>query len=108
MAVESCVIYKAIYNYFFLDKEFLHSWCVYVNNKGAMCLSGVSLVSFWQPLCSPIVFIVCLAYIFLLKPLDLSNFESWYKAFYLFYYLLYGCCIVCLASLFYSKANGDC
>src|SRR6266568_9595008 len=103
MVVESCVIYKAIYNYSFLDKEFLHSWCVYANNKGAIYSSGVSLASLWRPLCSPIIFIMYLAYIFLLKPLDLSNLKSWYKAFRLFYYLLYGCCVVCLASLFYPK-----
>jgi len=45
MVVESCVVYKAIYNYFFLDKEFLYSWCIYANNKGAMRSSGVSLVN---------------------------------------------------------------
>ena len=47
MAVESCVVYKAICDYSFLDKEFLHSWCMYANNKGAMHSSGVSLVSLW-------------------------------------------------------------
>jgi len=46
VVVEPCVVYKAIYNYFFLDKEFLHSWCMYANNKGAMRLSVVSLISF--------------------------------------------------------------
>src|SRR6266571_8135916 len=107
MVVESCVVYKAIYNYSFLDKEFLYSWCVYTNNKGAICSSGVSLASLWRPLYSPIIFIVCLAYIFLLKPLDPSNLESWYKAFRLFYYLLYSYCIIHLVSLFYPKADRD-
>ena len=45
MVVEPYVIYKAIYNYSFLDKEFLHFWCIYANDKGAMCSSVVSLVS---------------------------------------------------------------
>jgi len=45
VVVEPCVIYKAIYNYSFLDKEFLHFWRVYANNKGAMRLASVSLAS---------------------------------------------------------------
>ena len=46
MVIKSCVIYKAIYDYFFLDKEFLYSWCIYADNKGAIYLSSVSLMSF--------------------------------------------------------------
>jgi len=45
MVIEPCVIYKAIYNYSFLDKEFLYSWRVYTNNKGAICLASISLAS---------------------------------------------------------------
>jgi len=45
VVVEPYVVYKAIYNYSFLDKEFLHSWCIYTDNKGAMHLFIVSLVS---------------------------------------------------------------
>jgi len=45
VVVEPYVIYKAIYNYSFLDKEFLHSWYIYANNKGAIYLSIVSLAS---------------------------------------------------------------
>jgi len=45
VVIEPYVIYKAIYNYSFLDKEFLHSWCIYANNKGAIYLSIVSLAS---------------------------------------------------------------
>jgi len=45
MVVEPCIIYKAIYNYSFLDKEFLHSWYIYTDNKGAMRLFIISLAS---------------------------------------------------------------
>jgi len=45
VVVEPCVVYKAIYNYSFLDKEFLHSWCMYADDKGAMRLFVVSLAS---------------------------------------------------------------
>jgi len=45
MVIESCVVYKAIYNYSFLDKEFLHSWYIYTNNKGAIYSTGVFLAS---------------------------------------------------------------
>jgi len=45
VVIEPCIVYKAIYNYSFLDKEFLYSWCMYANDKGAMCLSIVSLAS---------------------------------------------------------------
>jgi len=107
VVIEPCVVYKAIYNYSFLDKEFLHFWCIYADNKGAMRLSIVSLASLWRPLCPLIIFIVCLVCIFLLKLLDLGNYKSWYKAFRLFYYLLYSCCIVRLASPFYPKAYGN-
>ena len=104
MVIEPCVVYKAIYNYFFLDKEFLHSQCIYANNKGAIYLTSVSLASLQRLLYPLIILIICLDCIFLLKPLDLGNLESQYKAFHMFYYLLYSCYIVCLASLFYSKA----
>jgi len=43
VVVEPCVIYKAVYNYSFLDKEFLHSWCMCADDEGAMRSSGVSL-----------------------------------------------------------------
>src|SRR6266702_3019033 len=107
MVVESCVVYKAIYNYSFLDKELLHSWCVYTDNEGAMCLSSVSLASLWRPLYPLIVLIICLAYVFLLELLDLGDFKTWYKAFYLFYYFLYSHYVIRLASCLYYKANGD-
>jgi len=45
MVIEPYVVYKAIYNYSFLDKEFLYSWCMYANNKGAMRSFIVSLAS---------------------------------------------------------------
>jgi len=104
MVIEPCIVYKAIYNYSFLNKEFLHSWCIYANNKGAICLTGVSLVSLWRLLYPLIILIICLDCIFLLKLLDLGNLKSWYKAFHMFYYLLYSYYVVCLASLFYLKA----
>ena len=107
MVIELCIIYKAIYNNTFLNKEFLHSWYIYTDNEGVMCSTSVSLASLWCPLCPLVVLIICLVCIFLLKPLDSGNLKSWYKAFRLFYYLMYGCCIVCLASLFYPKAQGD-
>jgi hypothetical protein len=104
VVVEPYIIYKAIYDNTFLDKEFLHFWCMYTDDKGAMCSTGVSLVSLWRPSCSLVVLIMYLVCIFLSKPLDSGNHESWYKAFRLFYYLIYGCCIVCLVPLFYPKA----
>jgi len=76
VVVEPCVVYKAIYNYSFLDKEFLHSWCMYANNKGAICLFIVSLVSLWRPLYPLIILIIYLVCIFLLKLLDLGNYKS--------------------------------
>ena len=75
MVIEPCVIYKAIYNYSFLDKEFLYSWCIYANNKGAMRLSSVSLASLWRPLYPLIILIICLVCIFLIKLLDLGNLK---------------------------------
>ena len=104
MVIEPYVVYKAIYNYSFLDKEFLHSQYMCTNNKGAMRLTGVSLASLQRPLCPLIILIICLVYIFLLKLLDLGNLKTQYKAFRLFYYLLYSYYIIYLASLFYPKA----
>ena len=104
MVIEPYVIYKAIYNNTFLDKEFLHSWYICANNKGAMRSTGVSLASLWRPLYSFVVLIIYLVCIFLLKPLDLGDLEPWYKALRLFYYLMYSCCIIRLASFFYPKA----
>jgi len=75
MVIESYVIYKAIYNYSFLDKEFLHSWYIYTNNKGAIYLSSVSLASFWRPLYPLIILIIYLVCIFLLKLLDLGDLK---------------------------------
>ena len=107
IVIEPYVVYKAIYNNTFLNKEFLHSQYIYTNNKGAMRLTSVSLASLWRPLYPLIIFIICLVCIFLLKLLDLCNLKSWYKAFHLFYYLIYSCYIIRLASLFYPKAQGD-
>jgi len=76
VVVEPCVIYKAIYNYSFLDKEFLHSWRVCANNKGAMRSASVSLASLWRPLYPLIILIICLVCIFLLKLLDLGNLKT--------------------------------
>jgi len=45
VVIEPYIIYKAIYNYFFLDKEFLHFWYIYTNNKGAIYSTSVFLVS---------------------------------------------------------------
>jgi len=45
VVIEPYIVYKAIYNYSFLNKEFLHSWYIYANNKGAMRLSIISLAS---------------------------------------------------------------
>ena len=104
MVIEPCVIYKAIYNYFFLDKKFLHSQYICANNKGAMRLFSISLVSLQRLLYPLIVLIICLVCIFLIKPLDLGNLKFQYKAFRLSYYLLYNCYIIYLASLFYPKA----
>ena len=104
VVVKPYVVYKAIYNYSFLDKEFLYSQYKCANNKGAMRLTSVSLVSLQRSLYPLIVLIICLVYIFLLKLLDLGDLKSQYKAFRLSYYLLYNCCIVRLASLFYPKA----
>ena len=75
MVIEPCVIYKAIYNNTFLDKEFLHFWCICADNKGAMRLTGVSLASLWRPLYSFVILIIYLVYIFLLKLLDLGDLE---------------------------------
>ena len=107
IVIEPCVIYKAIYNNTFLDKEFLHFQYIYTNNKGAMRLTGVSLASLQQPLYSFIVLIIYLVYILLLKLLDLGNLEPQYKALRLFYYLIYSCYIIRLASFFYPKAQGN-
>ena len=104
MVIQPYVVYKAIYNYSFLDKEFLHPQCICANYKGAIRSSGVSLASLWRPLYPLIILIIYLVYIFLLKPLDLSNLKAQYKAFHLFYYLLYYCCIVRLVFLLYPKA----
>jgi len=76
MVIESCIVYKAIYNYFFLDKEFLHSWCIYADDKGAIRSSSVSLASLWRPLYPLIVLIICLVCIFLLKLLDSGDLKS--------------------------------
>ena len=107
MVIEPYVIYKAIYNNTFLDKEFLHSQCICTNNKGAMRSTGVSLASLWRPSYSFIILVVYLVYIFLLKLLDLGDLKSQYKALRLFYYLIYSCYIIRLASLFYPKAQGN-
>ena len=104
IVIQPCVIYKASYNYSFLDKEFLYPQYVYTNNKGAIYLSGVSLASLQRPLYPLIILIIYLVCIFLLKPLDLSNLKAQYKAFRLFYCLLYYCYIIRLASLLYPKA----
>ena len=45
MVVEPCVVYKAIYDNTFLDKEFLHSWYMCADDKGAIRSTGVSLAS---------------------------------------------------------------
>ena len=107
MVIEPCVIYKAIYNNTFLDKEFLYSQCIYTNDKGTMRSTGVSLASLQRPLYPLIILIIYLVYIFLLKLLDLGDLKSQYKAFRLFYYLIYSCYIIRLASFFYPKAQGD-
>jgi len=75
VVIESYIVYKAIYNYSFLDKEFLHSWYIYANNKGAMRSSSISLASLWRPLYPLIILIIYLVYIFLLKPLDLGDLK---------------------------------
>ena len=72
-----------------------------------MYLSSVSLASLWRPLYPLIVFIIYLACIFLSEPLDPSDFKTWYKVFCLFYYFLYSCYIIRLASRLYPKANRD-
>ena len=69
-----------------------------------MCLTSISLASLQRPLYPLVILIVYLVYIFLLKLLDLGNLKTQYKAFRLLYYLLYSCCIIRLASLFYPKA----
>ena len=107
MVIEPCVIYKAIYNNTFLDKEFLYSQYICANNKGAIRSTGVSLASLQQPLYSFVVLIIYLVYIFLLKLLDLGNFKPQYKALCLFYYLIYSYYIIRLASFFYPKAQGN-
>jgi len=45
VVIEPYVVYKAIYNNTFLDKEFLHSWCIYTDDKGAIRLTSASLAS---------------------------------------------------------------
>ena len=72
-----------------------------------MRLTSVFLASLQRPLYPLIILIICLVCIFLLKPLDLGNFKSQYKAFRLFYYLIYSYYIIRLASLFYPKAQED-
>jgi hypothetical protein len=47
MVIEPYVVYKAIYNYSFLDKEFLYPWYMYANDEGAMRSAGVSPASLW-------------------------------------------------------------
>ena len=73
-----------------------------------MRLTSISLASLQQPLYPLIILIIYLVYIFLLKLLDLSNLKAQYKAFRLFYYLLYSCYIIRLASLLYPKAYRNC
>ena len=107
MVIEPYVIYKAIYNYSFLVKEFLYSQYVYTDNKGAIYSTGVSLASLQRPLYSFIVLIIYLVCIFLLKLLDLGNLKPQYKALCLFYYLIYSYYIIRLASFFYPKAQGN-
>ena len=104
IVIKPCVIYKAIYNNTFLDKEFLYFQYIYANNKGAMRLTGVSLASLQRPLYPFIIFIIYLVCIFLLKLLDLGNLKSQYKVFHLFYYLIYSYYIIYLIFLFYPKA----
>ena len=108
MVIEPYIVYKAIYNYSFLDKEFLHFWYKCANNKGAIYLTGVFLAGLQRPLYFLIVLIIHLVYIFLLKLLNLGNFKAYYKAFRLSYYLLYNCYIIYLATLFYPKAYRNC
>ena len=69
--------------------------------------TGVSLASLQRPLYPLIILIIYLVYIFLLKLLDLGNLKPQYKALRLFYYLIYSCCIIRLASFFYPKAQGN-
>ena len=107
MVIEPYIVYKAIYNNTFLDKEFLHSWCICTDDKGAIRSTSASLASLQRPLYPLIIFVIYLVCIFLSKLLDLGNLKSQYKAFRLFYYLIYGCYIIRLASLFYPKAQGD-
>ena len=76
VVVEPYIIYKAIYNNTFLNKEFLHSQYIYTNNKGAIYLTSIFLVSLQRPLYSLIIFIIYLVCIFLLKLLDLGNLKS--------------------------------
>ena len=46
MIIKPYIIYKAIYNNTFLDKEFLYSWRIDTDNKRVIYLISVSLVSF--------------------------------------------------------------
>ena len=69
--------------------------------------TGVSLASLQRLLYPLIILIIYLVYIFLLKLLDLGNLKFYYKAFYLFYYLIYSYYIIRLASFFYPKAQRD-
>ena len=41
VVIKPYIIYKAIYNNTFLNKEFLHSWHIYTNNKGAIYSTSV-------------------------------------------------------------------
>ena len=72
-----------------------------------MCSSSVSLASLQRPLQPLIILIIYLAYVFLLKLLNPGNFKTQYKAFGLFYYLLYSRYIIHLATLLYPKASRD-
>jgi hypothetical protein len=42
MVVEPYIVYKAIYDNTFLDEEFLHSWYIYTDNKGAIYSTNIS------------------------------------------------------------------
>jgi len=46
-----------------------------------MYLSIISLASLWRSLYPLIVLIICLVYIFLLKPLDPGNYKSWLSSY---------------------------
>ena len=76
IVVELYIIYKAIYNNTFLNKEFLHSQYIYTDNKGAIYLTNIFLASLQCLLYPLIIFIIYLVCIFLLKLLDLGNLKS--------------------------------